>query len=155
MGTKQSIQTAISIATGQQREWEERRRVGALTVSTKLLWQMKGHVPFGISLIDRLNQCPAYSSRASFPLSLGSVEEQAEHPRLRRERTHVRAPPSKHRRSLPRSYTHKISALTVTGFLPATAVAANVFDLLAYVILYHKRDVVSGAGGLLQWLHPH
>lgn len=118
---------------------------------------MKGPVPFGISLIDdRLNQCPAHSSRASFPLSLGSVEEQAQHRRLRRERTHVRAPPNKHRRSPARSYTHRLSALTVTGFLPATAVAANVFDLLAYVILYHKRDiVVSGAGGLLQRLHPH
>lgn len=118
---------------------------------------MKGPVPFGISLIDRLNQCPAHSSRASLPLSVGSVEEQAEHPRLRRERTHVRATPQASTRApLPRSYTHRISALTVTGFLPATAVAANVFDLLAYVILYHKRDiVVSGGGGLLQWLHPH
>lgn len=117
---------------------------------------MKGPVPFGISLIDRLNRCPAHSSRASFPLCLGSVEEQAEHPRLRRERTHVRAPPSSTRAPLPRSYTHRIAALTVTGFLPATAVAANVFDLLAYVVLYHKRDiVVCGAGGLLQWLHPH
>lgn len=61
---------------------------------------------------------------------------------------------------LPLSYTQRISALTVTGFLPATAVAANVFDLLAYVTVYHKRDIVvsaggGGGGGLLQWLHPH
>lgn len=69
--------------------------------------------------------------------------------------THARS----QRAPLPLSYTHRRSALTVTGFLPATAVAANVFDLLAYVTVYHKRDiVVSGGGGgdgLLQWLHPH
>lgn len=117
---------------------------------------MRGPVPLGISLINGLNRCPAHSSRAPFPLSLTSVEGQAEHPSLRQERTHVHTPPhaSKHA-PLPFSYTHRISALTVTGFLPATAVAANVFDLLAYVTVYHKRDIVVSGGGLLQWLHPH
>jgi len=65
-------------------------------------------------------------------------------------------PHASDRAPLPLLCTHGLSALTVTGFLPATAVAANVFDLLAYVTVYHKRDiVVSGGGGLLQGLHPH
>lgn len=66
----QSIHTAISIATGGKKGRKKKKRVGSLTVSTKLLWQMRGPVPLGIPLIDRLNRCPVHSSRAPFPLSL-------------------------------------------------------------------------------------
>ena len=99
----QSIHTAISIATGGKKR--RKKRVGSLTVSTKLLWQMRGPVPLGISPIDTLNRCPAHSSRAPSPLSLGSAEGQAEHPSLRRERTHVHTPPCKRPRS-PASPLH-------------------------------------------------
>lgn len=45
-------------------------------------------------------------------------------------------------------------ALTVPGVLPPTAVAANVFDLLAQLTMDHKGHVVVVGGGFLQGLHP-
>ena len=57
---------------------------------------------------------------------------------------------------LPRSPPpRRAPTLTVPGVLPATAVAANVFDLLAQLTMDRKGHVVVVVGGgLLQGLHP-